>query len=662
MEMINTHHHMFLKKWGRLYCSKCGKAVMQDEYNRREHAIACNFDNDNDIEVIVYEGNYYAYSFQIEDEKLVFLVFQLMLKNRPGFEDKFCGSVWREIFHASFSRDGRKVEEEGQYNVDVWMKKFIDRQHMASLHPDGGIQVIHEYFPEILDLYSFGMFLDIYRQKGFFQKNYDVSKELEMPLDETVRDIIRENKEEAIVAVTSFEKYGEMFLVIDLGWSSIRIIMTKDFLVSRKAHVDLTFLGDSKFLEPEEQKYWIKKEKRKQDPEVLEYPSDGILRRFDERYPAFMLLEYEKGGGKNPLVPLLSPNYNKYLELFSKAGLGNICSCYSEISTQPWFHADGKDVRGILGLPVKVLKRLQHQPEKELVRMMPRYVQIYAKKPQLLQMEQISVAYNDMLYYCDVCHTGESQGWQSIAGIADWSDKEILQTLRYLSARSGAGDYALYRDYVKICLDIQEYPEGRWPKALNRAHDSALRLHYIQKDDMLSLRFMKAVQKEEYVRLSTDYEEEEEYARPFADCEEEEEHARPSADCEEEEEHARPSTDCEEEEAFKVLTPTTAWDLINESNHLHHCVKIYSETVASGKTYILFLRRREDPETPFATMEVLPSCTEPGRISARRRPTLVQLKAVNNTKAPIEAQKFVRRWAKEKGVLIQSRDLYETAG
>jgi len=37
---------------------------------------------------------------------------------------------------------------------------------------------------------------------------------------------------------------------------------------------------------------------------------------------------------------------------------------------------------------------------------------------------------------------------------------------------------------------------------------------------------------------------------------------------------------------------------------MHHCVATYIDRVAKGETTILFLRKKQNPETPFYTMEV----------------------------------------------------------
>ena len=54
---------------------------------------------------------------------------------------------------------------------------------------------------------------------------------------------------------------------------------------------------------------------------------------------------------------------------------------------------------------------------------------------------------------------------------------------------------------------------------------------------------------------------------------------------------------------YIVVLPTSADDLINEGEHNHNCVGTYVERVAKKETLILFIRKRDDPKTPFYTLE-----------------------------------------------------------
>ena len=64
-----------------------------------------------------------------------------------------------------------------------------------------------------------------------------------------------------------------------------------------------------------------------------------------------------------------------------------------------------------------------------------------------------------------------------------------------------------------------------------------------------------------------------------------------------------------EVEYLKLILATSTEDLINEGEALHHCVgrMSYNEKMAKGKSLILFVRKKEDKETPFVTMEYDPN-------------------------------------------------------
>lgn len=59
-----------------------------------------------------------------------------------------------------------------------------------------------------------------------------------------------------------------------------------------------------------------------------------------------------------------------------------------------------------------------------------------------------------------------------------------------------------------------------------------------------------------------------------------------------------------EDDQFCIRVPRTLTELVSEGSALHHCVGGYTTTVAEGRTDILFLRRKADPELSFYTIEV----------------------------------------------------------
>ncbi|HCP14839.1 MAG TPA: hypothetical protein DIT32_03550 [Peptococcaceae bacterium] len=59
-----------------------------------------------------------------------------------------------------------------------------------------------------------------------------------------------------------------------------------------------------------------------------------------------------------------------------------------------------------------------------------------------------------------------------------------------------------------------------------------------------------------------------------------------------------------ESEKYLITAPMTALDMIYEGKALRHCVGRYADNVAEGRTVILFIRAKAEPEIPFYTMEI----------------------------------------------------------
>lgn len=56
-------------------------------------------------------------------------------------------------------------------------------------------------------------------------------------------------------------------------------------------------------------------------------------------------------------------------------------------------------------------------------------------------------------------------------------------------------------------------------------------------------------------------------------------------------------------EGLFIRLPNKLEELKNEGEVLHHCVGTYMEKVRKGETMIFFIRRKEEPEKPFYTLE-----------------------------------------------------------
>lgn len=90
-----------------------------------------------------------------------------------------------------------------------------------------------------------------------------------------------------------------------------------------------------------------------------------------------------------------------------------------------------------------------------------------------------------------------------------------------------------------------------------------------------------------------------------------------------------------EDENMIVKIARSQAELNYESSRLCHCVKSYGDKVASGTTLIYFIRKKEDPETPFYTLEINPD----GRfIQCRGKCNCIMSKEVKEFKDRVVAE------------------------
>ena len=103
---------------------------------------------------------------------------------------------------------------------------------------------------------------------------------------------------------------------------------------------------------------------------------------------------------------------------------------------------------------------------------------------------------------------------------------------------------------------------------------------------------------------------------------------------------------------FLIDAPETPSALTTEGAMLSHCVGGYLESVGTGRTTILFLRKSELPSTPFYTIEVSGGDKE-------KNPRLIQIHGYRNKwlgNNP-EAIPFVKKWLEEHDIAYDKKIL-----
>ena len=88
---------------------------------------------------------------------------------------------------------------------------------------------------------------------------------------------------------------------------------------------------------------------------------------------------------------------------------------------------------------------------------------------------------------------------------------------------------------------------------------------------------------------------------------------------------------------FQIIMPHSAREIVEEGVRQNHCVGRYVERVATGESVILFLRRVEDPEKNFYTVEIKKDM---------RRCHIVQVRGERNVGATDEVNAFCKKYTR----------------
>ena len=162
---------------------------------------------------------------------------------------------------------------------------------------------------------------------------------------------------------------------------------------------------------------------------------------------------------------------------------------------------------------------------------------------------------------------------------------------RYRSMQDIATEY---KDYLDMCRRLDYDMKNSfvlYPKDLQKAHDRVRRRVRIKADSLLRRDFeaaMKAVSKHPDFEM----------------------------------------------DGLRIVVPSNPDEIIAEGNALHHCVGGYVERVAEKKCVILFLRRCEEVDKPFYTVEV-------------RNRKAVQVRGMQNADMTPEVKRFMDRWERQ---------------
>ena len=93
-----------------------------------------------------------------------------------------------------------------------------------------------------------------------------------------------------------------------------------------------------------------------------------------------------------------------------------------------------------------------------------------------------------------------------------------------------------------------------------------------------------------------------------------------------------------EQDDYVIFPPKEVVDLVNEGNKLRHCVGSYVSSVATGQEYILYLRKKSEPDVPYFTVNV------------DTKNKVRQIHGLCNCNLPDKLRPIVDAWAKKFGL------------
>jgi len=86
------------------------------------------------------------------------------------------------------------------------------------------------------------------------------------------------------------------------------------------------------------------------------------------------------------------------------------------------------------------------------------------------------------------------------------------------------------------------------------------------------------------------------------------------------------------DDTYSIIAVKELLDLVKEGRVLNHCVGSYVDSVSNGNEYILFLRKNDNVDIPFYTIDVTPD----GKVR--------QIHGKGNCSITKEIKPFIDKW------------------
>ena len=234
---------------------------------------------------------------------------------------------------------------------------------------------------------------------------------------------------------------------------------------------------------------------------------------------------------------------------------------------------------------------------KSFLRLDKPYVKLYMqeKKPTVRSLEVMQMIQHNHCHNWEVIRYLQRLSLNTLKDCADIAqDKGIERIVKYL-IKQGERDPVQWIDYIRMARKLKydlTVDTVFFPKNLKERHDAAAQTIEIKASEEEDKKIQRG-----YKELCQMYQ--------FTDGE------------------------------FSIIVPKSIDAIVEEGKALHHCVGNYAARHTDGYTTILFLRKTEEIDKPYGTIEM----------SAERPDDLIQLRGDHNNAVPkTESAAFIARW------------------
>lgn len=234
----------------------------------------------------------------------------------------------------------------------------------------------------------------------------------------------------------------------------------------------------------------------------------------------------------------------------------------------------------------------------DFLRLDKRHTKIFmqSKHRSIQELEVIQMLRKEKRYDPETAQHLAGLGIETIRQLHEAAGSRTLtEVVRYLRKQELRGAAQLWIDYIRMATDLKyDLSEDTvfFPKDLQVRHDTAAQTIKLKRSEIQMKKY-----KRRYKKLCRMYE--------FTD------------------------------EEFAIVVPQTPDDIIAEGKAMNHCVGSYTKRHCEGGTTILFLRKADNIDQPYGTIEM----------SVIDKASMIQLRGHRNNDVPRqESKQFIAKW------------------